>query len=164
MLPERSAEDIAAGRIRVTFGLQEAAQTVNLYVLPIDANEQWVAQLNDTIGGVWESLAGVDTKQLLVWLAQQTVPMLDLLDAYDLHKTLPNREWLRQHATNQQVLGAFLGVCAAAHPLAVGLIEAASTDSELLHETLMALARAFSAPTNTPRPSTAGRRRKSAKS
>lgn len=163
-LPERSAEDIAAGRIRLTFGVSEATRSVDLFVLPIRANRAWVDRLNGSLGGVWDSLDGVaDPKELLVWLAQQTEPMLDLLAAYDNATALPDRDWLEEHATDQQVLTAFLGVCAAAHPLAVGLIEAVSSDSELLKAAVMTVARSFSKPTSTPPASTAGRHRKSKK-
>lgn len=164
MLPERSAEDIAAGRIRLTFGVRDEARPVDLFVLPIAGNRKWVERCNASVGGVWDTFDSVDQKQVLTWLAQQTEPMLDLLAAYDVHGDLPDREWLEDHATDQQVLSAFLGVCAAAHPLAVSVIDAISTNSELMHLALVALSSAFSAPTNTAPASTAGSRKRSKKS
>lgn len=162
MLPERSAEDIAAGRIGVTFGVRDEARPISLYVLPISTNRVWVARMTASLGGVWDSLDGVTKPAaLLSWLAGQVEPMLDLLAAYDAHSVMPEREWLEDHATDQQVLTAFLGVCAAAHPLAVGLIEALSSDSQLLRAAVLSMAQAFSAPTSTAPANTVGRRGKS---
>lgn len=165
LLPERSAEDIAAGRIRLTFGILESARTVDLSVLPISANRIWKERLEKSLGGVWEGLEGVaDGSKALAWLGNQTFDMVDLLQAYDARGVMPDKEWILDNATDQQVLSAFLGVAAAAHPLAASLIEAASSNSELMHLSLLALSSAFSAHTSSAPPSTAGSPKKSKKS
>jgi hypothetical protein len=164
-LPERSAEDITAGRIRLTFGVGESARPVDLFVLPINANRAWKEKLEKTLGGVWEGLDGVaDPSTMLAWLADQDTSMLDLLQAYDIHGVLPDKAWIEDHATNQQVLTAFLGVCAAAHPLAVSVIEAISSNSDLMRMALIALSSAFSAPTSSAPASTGGSPKRSKKS
>lgn len=165
MLPERSAEDITAGRIRFTLGIAESAREVDLSVLPINANRIWKERLEKALGGVWEGLDGIaNPTAMLGWLAGTTESQVDLLQAYDARSVLPEAAWIYDNATDQQVLSAFLGVCAAAHPLAVSVIDAVSTNSELMHLALMALSSAFSVPTNTVPPSTAGSPKKSKKS
>lgn len=164
MLPERSAEDITAGRIRLTFGVAESARPVDLLVLPINANRIWKERLEKALGGIWEGLDVAEAPKIMAWLASQTDDMLALLEAYDAHHVLPERAWIEDNATDQQVLTAFLGVCAAAHPLAVSVIDALSSNSELMHLTLQALSYAFSGRMNTAPASTGGSRKKSKKS
>ena len=166
MLPERSAEDILTGRIRLTFGTGTDLREVVLPVLPINPNRDFIAALEKKGMQVFEAFEGVDTKQVFAWLAGLTDEQIELLTAYDQQHVLPDAEWLADHATNYQVLSAFLGVCAAAHPLAAGVIDAMSeSDRDQAISTMIAsgLMSAFAPPTNTAPRSTAGRRKKSAR-
>lgn len=147
----RSATDIAAGRVRLTFG----GTTYTLPVRSIRANREWKESLDERLTGMLGVLttAGEDSSAILMALARATGPMLDALVDYDQARVLPPREDLEGLATEMEIVRAIAEVWLAANPLlvvaATQMVRQAGAPS------------GSSKPTNSPQPSTAGRRRKS---
>jgi len=128
MLPERSVEDIFAGRVRIVLG----GELLDLEVLPIEANERWTALFQARMSEVTGGLE-VDANPLSVLTFLQGLPdvQIELLRAYDAHGVLPDDAWLRSHATAPQLITALFGVLAAAFPLAATLIELARSNGDV---------------------------------
>jgi len=164
LLPERSAEDILAGQVRVHLGSRGPARVAQTYVLPvlsIAANRKWKESLE---GGLQQLLATVDAAgddlaTILAAFSTATPQLLDLLYGYDDTHVLPERERLEEEATDIEVLMATLEVWSAANPFAgVALALARGAEEPL---TGGAQANGSSQPMSSARPSTAGRRRSS---
>jgi hypothetical protein len=165
-LPQRTAEDILAGVVRVTLGRQEYL----LPVLPIERNEQWQQAENGALGPI---LAGLDEAgaEGVAFLCRQAPTVYAQLMAYDalgidpdlgrIEPVLPPWDEIRKVATEAQVVSALLGVMAAAYPLAVEMLRLVEVGS--LAMALQATATPdSSAPTSKSRARSAGRRAKSA--
>jgi hypothetical protein len=130
------------------------------YVLPtlaIAGNRRWKAQLDARLSGLLDGLTegGNDIEALFGVLSRQVDDLLDLLVSYDTSGVLPSREELEETIHEDELLDAVREVWRAANPLVV----------TVLREGMMtALSESgSSAPTSSPRPSTAGRPRRSKK-
>jgi hypothetical protein len=118
-LPERSASDIIAGRIRVVL----ANVPYDLPVLPRGASRRWLETLDTSylaLGAVLEE-AGDDTPAILAAIYAQQDALLDMLLSYDETGVLPAREHLDEYATDAEIFRAVVEVWRAAHPLAATL-------------------------------------------
>lgn len=156
LVPERSAEDIFAGRVRLTF----AGTTYELPTLVIEKEEAWLASIDSQFGGLLNGLsqAGNNTGAMVALLSGSQDKLLDLLYSYDETHVLPARPALRKVARSHELIKAVMEVWVAANPL-VGIA-------------LQGLQTLGSSPTNgaspdatsSPPPATAGRRRRSAAS
>lgn len=150
-LPERSAQDILAGRIRVTLGGEE-------FVLPsltIAANDEWRERCSSelrTLFGAFESIES--PVGLLAWLDGTTDLQLRLLRAYDVGGVLPDDEWLRSHASPDAVLRAVLEVTAAAFPTFAVVLDMIVRNPSMIRTLIEA--GGSSRPTSGRRPSTGG--------
>jgi hypothetical protein len=137
-LPTRSAEEILAGEVRVVLGRRDYV----LPVLPIERNEQWTQAENTALGPV---LAGLDEQQtsaeLFAYLCRLSSTVYAQLVSYDelgidpdlgrIERVLPPWTEARKIATESEIVSAFLGVLAAAYPLAVELLRLAVTTGTL---------------------------------
>lgn len=134
LLPERSAEDIVSGIVRIRLGEREYA----LPELPMEATDSWAASIDSSLVG----LLGIVDKlgetsglaPLFVRAREFEGELLDTLLAYDAEHVLPPREELRRIATHTQVLFAVMGVWATtASPLGalvLGIVRAVPTTSD----------------------------------
>jgi hypothetical protein len=157
LLPKRSAEDVLAGLVRVELD----GQAFVLPVLPIAEGRIWRDRFERTIASLLGGFALVAKPETVVaYLGTQTAALWDLLSAYDRDRILPDRDWIETHVSEAALLRAVLEVTGAAYPLAVSLLELATTQPEALREVLK---RALAAPepTSSPLPSTAGPRGRS---
>lgn len=121
-LPERTAADLLAGRIRLRLGGVEYV----LPVLPMKASAAWLESLDGRFTGLAENLekAGNDVPRILELVAADEDGLLELLRTYDVHGILPPRDWITEYATRPEILAATVEVWRASHPLAVTLVEA----------------------------------------
>ena len=116
ILPERSAEDIFAGRIRLSLG---GAQYV-LPTLTIEAEEKWLAGIDGRLGSLLSGVSSArdDPAMLLGVLSGATGQLLDVLYAYDQTGVLPPRARLVKTARSNALIRAVMEVWVAANPLA----------------------------------------------
>jgi hypothetical protein len=123
-MPERTAADMLAGRVRLLLG----ETTYELPVLPRGPSKRWVESLDGRWGALSATLesAGDDTPVILTALLGEMDALYDLLLSYDQTGVLPGREVLDEEATDAQVLQGVLEVWRAAHPLVATLSESAS--------------------------------------
>lgn len=149
-MPEREAEDILAGIIRLRLG----DRMIAMPVLPIGPAKAWKEQTNVAFGGLMAAVEApnANAETILAFLSGQTDMQLDLLYAYDAKDALPDREWIEANATDAELLTALLGVLAAAFPLAATVIAILRTSPDL--QTVFKLA--FSGSTSFALPPTAG--------
>lgn len=128
-LPTRSAEEILGGQVRVVLGRQEYF----LPVLPIERNEAWQKSQDEALGPILTKLEDQQTDaQVFAFLCSQAPVVYAQLVSYDvlgiepelgrIERVLPEWAEARRTATEAQVISAFLGVMAAAYPLAVELL------------------------------------------
>lgn len=113
LLPERSAQDVLSGRIRLSLGGQP-------YVLPvrsIAANREWKEQWDSTVGARIADIPDDKPGEMFVALGEGADDLLTLLISYDHTGVLPSREALEQVATPPELLIGILEVWAAANPL-----------------------------------------------
>lgn len=115
LLPERSPEDRAAGEISVAIGLGKSAKPLRIPVLFARANREWkdafVAAARGVLDDLEQDATGASVLNLLTGLTDK---QLDLLAVYSPDKLA--REWVEDHATEEQILDVFLQVTAAAFP------------------------------------------------
>lgn len=173
LLPERSAQDILAGEVRIKLGRRRGGaivlDSVCTYLLPVLAiapNRKWKAGLEDgllSMLGVIEE-AGDDFAGIMAAFKTATPQMLDALYAYDQAGLLPPREELEEYATDAEVLRATLEVWSAANPFAEVALSAMREAERKLPPTIGLPANDSSTPTNGARRSTAGRRQRSRRS
>lgn len=120
LLPERSAEDRALGIVRINVGAGDTAETLRVPVAFHGRNQEWQRRFQATFREVLTEVAGDDTGAVMArLLTGETERQLDLLAAYQ--PVMLSREWLAEHATEEQILDAFLQVTAAAFPTPVAL-------------------------------------------
>ncbi len=107
-IPERSAEDRAAGILRVTVG---NAGTKRLPTLPMRAAAEWSDSLGPALQAMIEKL-GTDAGEIkggdltaIGRAAQEAI--LEAVVAYDRGSALGGREWLEEHADPEQLYIAF---------------------------------------------------------
>lgn len=113
LLPERSAEDVLSGRIRLRLGGQP-------YVLPvrsIAANREWKEEWDSTVGGRIKDIPEDRPGDIFVALGEGADDLLTLLISYDNTNALPPRAEIEQVATPPELLMGILEVWAAANPL-----------------------------------------------
>lgn len=123
-MPERSAADILAGRIRVVL----AGQVYDLPVLPRGASRRWLESLDSQYAALGAALdvAGDDTPRILLLLASHQESLLGMLYTYDETHVLPERSLVEEYATDAEILRAVIEVWRAANPLAATLAEMTS--------------------------------------
>lgn len=123
-MPERSAADILAGRIRVALG----GVAYDLPVLPRGASRRWLESLDTSYAALGAALdeAGDDTPRILTLLASHQDAMLGMLYTYDETGALPERALVEEYATDAEILRAVIEVWRAANPLAATLAETTS--------------------------------------
>lgn len=145
---ERSIDDVLAGRLRVTLGGKE-------YVLPvrsIASNRRWVEGLDAELGGLLAlvSEAGDDYAQLTeAFTSVGAEQLLELVLAYDDDHILPPE--IAEEARPHEVLRAVMDIRRVQNPLAdAGLAAMANAIAGML----------LPAPTNSPPPSGASKRRR----
>ena len=87
IIPERSAEDIFAGRVRLTF----AGQVYELPTLVIEEEEKWLTRIDAQLAGILAgvSSSGEDYGAIVGLLTGAAPQLLDLLYAYDQTHVLP---------------------------------------------------------------------------
>ncbi len=171
LMPERTAADIMRQRVLVRLG----DHAYDLPVLKIAAARRWEEALGNGLVSVLRAVddMGDDVtlegmySQLLAAFAGVPDELLTALLDYDTTGLLPSRELVEEQATEVDVMVAVLSVWRAGHPF-VDLAQA------LLRTVLAALERQpapsredvtpeqpTSTPTNSSRPSTGGRPRRS---
>lgn len=150
-LPERSAEDIWAERIRLRLGGQEFI----LSVLPMAANDVWKAKVSERAAGLFAGLDGLKTMGdvIAIFGTVETSTMVELLRAYDRDGVLPDDGWLRENVSEQSVLRAFLEVFATANPTMAAVLDLMIRNPELIKAIL---SEGLTASGNGSQPSTAG--------
>ena len=87
--------------------------------LVIEANEAWQLLLARRVGEEWTSLDVTADWTDLIALVSQSIPlMIELVVAYDAEGHTGGAEWIRSHATPEEVYEAFKGVLGASYPFA----------------------------------------------
>jgi hypothetical protein len=115
LLPERSAEDKARGEIPLHFGTGDTSETVRIPVLFTKANRAWQDQFKARMTGLVNSVEADSTGSVVMdLLTGSTDVQTDLLAAYNPERM--SKDWLEDHATEEQILAAFLQVTAASFP------------------------------------------------
>lgn len=151
LLPERSPEDRAAGEITINVGLGKATKPLRIPVLFARANREWkdafVVAARKVLEDLEQDATGNSVLNLLTGL---TDVQLDLLAVYNPNKL--GRAWLEEHATEEQILDAFLQVTAAAFPFPARLAGAVLGSRDL--QSMVRLL--YLGSTSSSLPSTAG--------
>jgi hypothetical protein len=130
LLPERSAEEKVNGEVLIGLGTGKGRKTLRVPVLFARPNRAWKEQFVAALKGVIAGLeADASGNAVLALLNGMTDVQLVLLEAYE-PKTLA-REWVEEHATEEQILDAFLRVTAAAFPLPARLAQLVFGSQEL---------------------------------
>lgn len=124
LLPERTAEDIVSGIVRVRLGSAEYA----LPELAMEPTDAWAARLDDGLVGLLGLIDRLGTTAQLAPLFLQArsfeSELLDTLIAYDEQHVLPPKADLRKSVTHTQILFAVMGVWATtASPLGALVVE-----------------------------------------
>jgi hypothetical protein len=152
LLPPRSMEDILFERVRLIIG----GEVYDLPALVIEKNEAWKASLETDLAGMLEALdeAGNDVMGIVTALTGEPARLIGLLRSYDVTGVLPDDETIRASVTPMGLFRAVLEVWRAANPL---------VDIGLAGMSMTALPPSVPpTPTSASRPSTAGRRARSA--
>lgn len=113
LLPDRSAEDVLAGRIRLRLGGEP-------YVLPVRSirdNRAWKEEWESTVGARIADIPEDKPGQMFVALGEGADDLLSLLISYDNTGVLPSRDDIEAVATPPELLMGILEVWAAANPL-----------------------------------------------
>jgi len=133
-IPERSAEDRAAGVLRIDVG----GASKRLPTLSMNAAEKWTQELGAQVAGLAQRLsAESESTDAIFGLASfSQTAVLDAVVAYDTTSALGGREWLAEHADPEQLYIAFRQIVRVVFPfveelgglmnLLPGLLEAAS--------------------------------------
>lgn len=163
LLPERSAEDRSLGIVRLHFGAGDSADTIRVPVLFHGPNQEWQEQFRARGGELFQRLGEDETgSAMLSLLTGQTPLQLELLDAFN--PEMLNREWVSSHATEEQILDAFLGVVAASFPTPVALARVLLANRQVAtwvrQQLVTTLLRSS---TSSSPPSTGGARKRSTK-
>ncbi len=152
--PERSVEDILAGRLHLVFG----DQAFELPVLSRAENRRWRESLDARFQPLAEPVDDDDPKAVVAvmrQLAELDDEFLPFIYTYDRTGVLPPIEELDELARPHEILRAVLEVRAAANPtlaIAVALARAEAPPARSAEPP---------APTSSPRKRTAGSRGKS---
>jgi len=120
LLPERSVEDVFAGVLRVKLGDGQFP----IPVLVIEKADVWRASLSEKFSEVVGALEGqTNAAGVLTFLGTHTPTMIELLRDYDLSNVLPDNDWIRKHATEPEILRAFMLVLAANFPFIAAALD-----------------------------------------
>jgi hypothetical protein len=159
-LPRRSAEDRIARRVVLALG----DDTFNLPVLTIEENEVWRAKARTAFGTLFLGIAALDEPAAIFdRLAGDTELQVALIRTYDKASLLPADEWIRGHASADDLFQAALEVAAAAYPPLAAILDLLLRSPGAISELIKARTTPSSTPTNGQQPSMAGRPRKSAR-
>jgi hypothetical protein len=114
-VPERTTEDILAGRVRIVLGTIQFA----LPVLPRAASRRWLEQMDARYAVLVNKLIKADGNiaDIVTEIAAEQDTLYELLLSYDQTHVLPPREEIDEYATDAQVLHAVLEVWRAVNPL-----------------------------------------------
>lgn len=120
-LPERSAEDIWAERLRLVLGDQELV----LAVLPMRDSDEWKVEVSNEIGHLMLGLEALDDLESVMrhFGTIERGTLIRLLRAYDRDQVLPDDEWLLTHVSEGQVLRSFLMVWSVANPTLAVIVD-----------------------------------------
>lgn len=158
LLPERSAEDVIAGRIRVRLGTGDEQVNIDLPVLPIRPERAWKELFERRLLDLWNGLDEQATpKAVLAYLGESGDLQRELLRAYDKSGALPADDWIDEHAVSTQITSILLGAAAAAYPLVEAAIDTVRRDPRLVGEMIQTIRNALSKSTNGVPASTVGR-------
>jgi len=118
LLPERSPEDRARGEIPVGFGTGDTAEQIRIPVLFARANRAWQDGFKAAMQKLVADVEADDTGAVIVSLLTGATDLqLDLLEAYNPERL--GKTWMEEHASEEQILDAFLQVTAASYPFVV---------------------------------------------
>jgi hypothetical protein len=147
-LPERSVEDVLAGRLRIRL----AGEWYVLPVLTIGQNREWTESLDAEVAPLLE---GSDDLEVIVQRAQGLSDrLLEFVWSYDRMGVLPPRETIEPNVYPHEALRAVMEVRLAANPTLGFALAGAMED-------LRAESPWPSQPTSSSRRNTAGRSRMS---
>lgn len=153
-LPERTSEEILAGRIRIRLSGQDHI----LPVLTIRENRAWRELASTHLGQLTGGLASIsDTASILARIASATDSQMALVRAYDKGGVLPDLE----DVTEPELLRATFAVVAAAFPLAAAIIDQLLSNPELAALVVAEMRKTDSEPTSSPPQPGAGARKRS---
>lgn len=152
-LPERSSEDILAGRVRLSLGGED-------FILPVRTireNRLWKElmrqELDELLGGFSDLST---TGEILARVSAATDAQIALVRAYDSGGILPDLE----DVTEPELMRATFAVLAAAFPLAATLLDQLLDQPELVRLVLAEIRTGGSSePTNSSPKRMAGARR-----
>lgn len=158
LLPERSSEDVLAGRIPVSLGSGEDLRVLALPVLAIRPERTWKALLEEKMQGLWSGLdRQADVRAVMAYLGSAFDVQVELLRAYDRDGMIPDTDWLEEHATGAQLLSALLAIIAAAYPFLEAAMEMVRRNPQMVGSVIrQILTTVSSPPTNGALPTTAG--------
>lgn len=152
-LPERSAQDILAGRVRLTLG----GQAFDLPALTIAQCDAFRARASAELGQLFGSFEAIESPmQMVAWLGGTTDLQLAILRSFDLGGVLPDDAWVREHATPEAVLRAVFEVTACAFPPFAVALDLIVRNPAAITTLLEAGTAGSSRPTSARRPTTAG--------
>lgn len=163
LLPERSAEDRARGEIPVNFGTGDGSELIRVPVLFAKGNRAWQEQFKAAMQKLVADVEADDSGAvILAVLTGATDLQLELLEAYNPERL--NKAWMEEHATEEQILAAFLQVTAAAYPLVVSGARTLLASPEVGRWARLQLVQLlYSTSSTSSPPSTGGRSDKSKK-
>lgn len=143
LIPERTVEDVLAGRLAMHF----ADSTFVLPVLVIEKADEWRAELMGQFGEVVGQLQSeTNTAGVFAFLTTHTPTMMSLIRSYDVSGALPDDAWLRGHATEPEILRAFMLVVAASFPFVAAALDILASNPDALKLVLQE----FGTPTPIP--------------
>lgn len=129
LLPKQAVEDVLAGVLRMKFGASEFA----VPVLTIEKADEFRATLLSDAGEVMSGFERqTNTAGVFAFLGSHTPTMLALMRKYDVGGVLPDDEWIRSHASEPEVLRAFMLVLAACFPFIAAALDILAANPDAL--------------------------------
>lgn len=165
LLPERSVEDVLTGVLRMHFGGEEFA----VPVLVIEKADAWRTRLGEEFGSIMGALEGqTNPAGVLAFMGSHSPTLLAMLREYDDSGALPDDTWMRSHATEPEVLRAFMLVMAASYPFVAAALDILAANPGALRLVIEEFRPSQTpiiagSPTSTSPEPTAGRSAKSAR-
>ncbi len=164
LLPDRSVEDILRGRLQMVLG----DETFVVPVLKIGKADDWrdrlAVEAGATLGLLGEQPNGA---AVMGFLGQNSTTLLGLIRAYDVNGVLPTDDWVRENATEPEVVQAFVLCVAASYPFisaALDILAANPGALRIVLEEFGSQPRSTSGPSTTSSPTaTAGPSNRSAR-
>lgn len=113
LLPDRAVEDVLRGRLQMVLG----EQVFVVPVLKIAKADEWRDRLAVEAGAMLGLLAEQPNGAAVMgFLGQNSMALLALIRAYDASDVLPTDDWVRENATEPEVVQAFVLCMAASYP------------------------------------------------